>query len=136
MAAATGLELTEQKAFLTAIFYTCDTLLGPWVQINDGDWATACRYVKIVIQAERISPLTDVLVTTGTLTLDVPDLTESNVCTNVTSAGKIVSLTKAFNVANLVLLTPNRHCTVWPTAISKPSFTINPDRAEPCAATC
>ncbi len=131
MANVTGLDLIDQKAFLTAVFYTCDTPLGPWVQINDGDWAMACRYVKIVIQAERISPLTDALVTAGTLTLDVPDLTESGICTAVTSAGKVVSLTKALNVANLVLLTPKGNCKVWATAISKLGFTINTDSAGP-----
>jgi hypothetical protein len=114
MADSTGIDLTDNKAFLSAQFYVCDTMAGPWVQANDGDWVTTCRYVKIVVKAEHVSPLTDCLVTAGYLTLDVPDITETGTKTAVTSAGATVTLTKTYNAVSLVLLTPKGNVSAWP----------------------
>lgn len=131
MALATGGELTDQKAFLSAQFYVCATLAGPWIEANDGDWVLSCRYVKIVIKAEQISPLTDCLITAGALTLDVPDITESATKTGVTSAGVAVSLTHVFNAVSLVLLTPKGNCKAWASNVLPGGFTINTDSVSP-----
>lgn len=134
MANASGIDLTDTKAFLSAQFYVSDTMAGPWAPANDGDWVTTCRYVKITVKAEHISPLTDCLVTAGALTLDVPDVVETGSKTGVTSAGATVTLTKTgWHAVSLVLLTPKANCKVWPSNVNiaggNVTFTINTDSA-------
>lgn len=120
-------DVIDKKAFLGATFYTSASGSGDWVPMADGDWAIACRYVKIIVKADRVSPLTDVQVTTGTLTLDVPDITESGTAKSVSSSGLTVQLVKDWNVISVVMLTPKSNCKVWATITGANTFTVYTD---------
>ena len=98
--------LIDQKAFLTARFFvaTDSPNSASWKESRNGDWITA-RYVKIVVEVAMASPLTEITVTAGAITIDVPDVTETGSATGVTSAGKAVTFTKSFNAVSVVIAT-------------------------------
>lgn len=98
--------LIDQKAFLTARFFvaTDSAFSASWKEAANGDWITA-RYVKIVVEVAMASPLTEITVTAGAITIDVPDVTETGSKTGVTSAGAAVTFTRSFNAVSCVIAT-------------------------------
>lgn len=98
--------LIDQKAFLTARFFvaTDSAFSASWKEAANGDWITA-RYVKIVVEVAMASPLTEITVTAGAITIDVPDVTETGSKTGVTSAGAALVFTKSFHAVSCVIAT-------------------------------
>lgn len=129
MASSTPGELTDQRAFLSARFMVAadSPNSGNWVEYNNGDWITAGRYVKIVVEVAMASPLTDITVTSGFITLDVPDVTESGSKTGVTSAGVAVTFTKTFNQVNVVIATARGAAKAYTGSITKTGCTLYVD---------
>jgi len=106
MADANTQALTDQKAFLTARFFvaTDSAYSANWKEAANGDWITA-RYVKIVVEVAMASPLTEITVTAGAITIDVPDVTETGSTAGVTSAGKAIAFAKSYHSVSVVIAT-------------------------------
>ena len=106
MADSTVQSLIDQKAFLSARFLITDGLpgAGNWKEAGNGDWVSV-RYMKIVVEVEMASPLTEITVTAGTITVDVPDITETGSATGVTSTGKAITFAKDYHHVSVVLAT-------------------------------
>ncbi len=106
LASATLAELASERAFVTARFLvaTDSPQSAAWKEVQNGDWITA-RYVKLVIEVAMASPLTDITVTAGTITLDVPDVAEQGTKAGVTNATATITFAKTYNAAPFVLLT-------------------------------
>ena len=100
-------ELTDTKAFLTVQFMVASDSPNSanWTEVQNGDWVTSVRYVKLVVSVALAGPLTDVTVTSGFITLDVPDVTESGSLVGVTSAGVALTFAKTYHHVSLVLAT-------------------------------
>jgi hypothetical protein len=105
MADAYAQEIMDTRAFLSArLLVAADSPLSAnWVEVQNGDWVTAVRYVKLVIEVAMAGPLTDVTVTAGFITLDVPDITESGSKAGVTSGGAALVFTKSYHTVTCVL---------------------------------
>lgn len=123
LADSLGQDLVDTHAFLSAQFYT-STDGTTWTPANNGDWCT-CRYVKIIVQAEKISALTQVDVTAGSLYLDVPDKTQTG--TVSVTGSQTVALPDGWTQVDLVLLTPHASCKTWATSVGPAGFTLNTD---------
>ncbi|MDY7537684.1 phage tail protein [Undibacterium sp. 5I1] len=126
LAEYTGLQMEDPQAFLSAKLYiTSDPpQAANWAEVIEGQ-PTAGRYIKLVIEALSVGPLTRVRVTSGAITLDVPDLTQTG-SASMTSATMFVGLSK-FNVVSTVLATPSLSARMWVTNVTKSGFTLNTD---------
>lgn len=98
--------LIDKKAFLTARFFvaTDSPYSASWKEATNGDWITA-RYVKIVVEVAMASPLTEITVTAGAITIDVPDVSETGSKTGVTSAGQAITFAKSYHSVSCVIAT-------------------------------
>lgn len=76
-----------------------------WAQAINGQWLASVRYLKLSVTVSEASPLTEVLVTAGSVWLDVPDITESGSVANVGTAGTVVTLSKTFRNVKSVIAT-------------------------------
>ena len=125
MADATVQELIDEKAFLAARFLVTANNPGDpgWVDAANGDWVKA-RYVKIVVEVAMASPLTEITVTAGAITIDVPDVSETGTVSGVTSAGKYVAFTKSYHNVSVVLATARGAAKAWVTGVTKEGCTI------------
>lgn len=133
LADSSVLKLIDRSAYVGVKFYvnpTDDVLSGQWNEVVDGDWITA-RYVKCVIEVLEASPLTEIIVNEGTITLDVPDLIESGMATGVTSAGTAITLTKPFNVVSVVLATARGNPKAQVSNVTATGFTLKTNSATP-----
>lgn len=107
MSGAYPQEVTDTKAFLSARLLVANDSPNSanWVEVQNGDWVTSVRYVKLVVEVALAGPLTDVTVTAGFITLDVPDISEQGSKTGVTSAGAAITFVKTYNHISAVLAT-------------------------------
>jgi hypothetical protein len=112
-------ELINQNVFLTAQLFVSsnDALIGGnWQQVNNGDFVNGMRYAKIVITSLLNSPLTDVIITAGNVTLDVVPVTESGSVSVTGSQG--ITLSQKYHAApTSVTLTADGNATCWVTNI-------------------
>lgn len=76
-----------------------------WTQAINGQWLASVRYLKLSVTVSEASPLTEILVTAGSVWLDVPDITESGSVADVGTAGTVVNLTKTFRNVKSVIAT-------------------------------
>lgn len=107
MAYATPQEIMDTKAFLSArLLVASDSAYsGNWTEVQNGDWVSGVRYVKLVVEVAMAGPLTDVTVTAGYITLDVPDISEQGTLTGVTSAGSLLTFAKTYHHISTVIAT-------------------------------
>ena len=122
-------EIADQKAFLTVrLLVASDSPSSAnWAEIQNGDWVTAARYVKMVIDVAMAGPLTDITVTAGYVTLDVPDITETGSATGVTSAGHAVIFSKTYNTVHVVIATARGAAKVYTGSITNTGCTLYVD---------
>lgn len=121
----TGDALADTKVHLEAdIYISADSLT--WRAVKNDDWVTSVRYVKIAASVLQASPLSECKVTSGAITIDVPDITESKFETGLTGTSKAVTFTKNFNVCSIVIANAiGTGLNAWATNVTKTGFTLN-----------
>jgi len=124
----TAADLENQQAFLSARLYiTSDPpAAANWTEVVDGQ-PVAGRYVRMVVEALNVGPLTRVRVTAGAITLDVPDKTLTGKASMGTTS-LFVGLA-GWNNVSVVIATPDKSCKVWVTGVTTSGFTLNTDSA-------
>lgn len=130
LAEYTAAELANDKAFLSVKLYITsgNPSTSVWTEIQDEQVVTG-RYVKMVIQALSVGPLTRVRVTSGAIALDVPDKTLTGKITFSGSSGFVG--VADFTKINVVLCTPDKPSRVWANNLTALGFTVNTDNAAP-----
>ena len=129
LGASTAQDLIDTRAFLTvALLVSTDNTT--WRPVQSGDWITA-RYVRLAVEVAMASPLTEVRVTAGTLTLDVEDIIETGSKTGVTNAGSAITFTKPFSVVSVVIGTARGAARVHATNVTAAGCTLWTDSATP-----
>lgn len=120
--------LIDQKAFLSVRFFTATDSPNSahWVEAGNGDWVTA-RYVKLVIDVAMASPMTDITVTAGAITIDVPDVTESGSAAGVTSTGKAITFSKEYSHVSVVIATARGAAKAYTGSITTTGCTLYVD---------
>jgi len=126
LAEYTSQEVANDSAFLTArLFVTSgDPSTADWIEAASGDTVT-CRYVKVVVESLNTGPLTRVRVTSGGVTLDVPDKTFADTVTLASS--NLTVPVVGFNNISAILASPNISCKWWITNKTNTSFRLNTD---------
>lgn len=115
-------QLIDTKAFVTvALLASSDNVT--WREVANGDWVSA-RYYKVAGQVAMASPLTEVRVTAGTLTIDVEDIIETGSKAGVTNAGSAVTFTKPFSVVSVVIATARGNATAYATGVGPTGCTL------------
>ncbi len=118
-------DINNNRALLSAkLFITTDNpAAANWVEAAPGQKVT-CRYVKLVIQALDVGPLTRVRVTSAGISLDVDDKTKAaSVVVNSTS--QFVPL-PGFKALGSAVLTPDVACTLSTQYATGAVFEANP----------
>lgn len=125
MADATAQSLIDQQAFLSARFMITagNPGDGGWTEATNGDWVTA-RYLKIVVEVAMASPLTEITITSGTISIDVPDITETGSATGVTSSGKAILFDRSYHNVSVVLATARGAARAHVTAVTPIGCTL------------
>lgn len=126
LAEYTDKDISNKNAFLSVKLYgvSDNPATGVWKEINYGEIST-CRYVKMIIEALDIGPLTRVRIIAGSIFLDVPDKTLEG-SRSTSSASEYISVSD-FNMINLVLVSTDKPCRSWVNNVTKDGFTINHD---------
>lgn len=121
----TGAAMSDTKVHLEADLYvSADNLT--WKAAQNDDWVTNVRYVKIVASVLQASPLSECKVTSGAVTIDVPDITESRLEIGLTGISKAVTFTKIFNACSVALANAiGSGLNAWATNVTKTGFTLN-----------
>ncbi|MFZ3044712.1 MAG: phage tail protein [Desulfatirhabdiaceae bacterium] len=93
-----------------------------WKKANLYDWVT-CRYFKVKGTMAKASPLDEIKITEGNLSLDVPDIIQDG---NILVTGGTYDLTfpRAFNVCNFIMCTASGSATAQHSNESITGFTI------------
>ena len=118
-------EIVDMKAFLSAkITVRAADPTKPWRDVENGDWVTDVRYVKMVVSVMMASPLTDITVTALNVTLDTPDVMEFGSVTDVTTSGKTVACVKKFNHISAILCTVRGNTNVYTNNVSTTDFNV------------
>jgi hypothetical protein len=120
----TALELEDQKTHVEADLYISTDNIT-WATAKNNDWITA-QYIKFVGAVTYASPLSEVKIGTGQITIDVPDLTESKKEVGVTGGSKAITFTKGFRQVKSVLCNGvGAGITAWATNVTAAGFTLN-----------
>ncbi len=132
-------EIMDTKAFVSVrLLVASDSPeSGNWMEVQNGDWVTEVRYVKLVAAVTMAGPLTDITITAGAITLDVPDVSEVAEVTGVTNAGKAVTFQKTYHVAPMVMTGAAGAVKSWadPASITVTGCTLYTDSATPTTVT-
>lgn len=100
----TAEQLMDARAFVVVqILVSADAVT--WREVVNGQWVSGIRYAKVFVQVGEASPLTEILVTAGSMWLDVPDIAEGGTTANVGTAYVNVPLAKKYSVIKSVLAT-------------------------------
>lgn len=93
-----------------------------WTPVAVGDYVTA-RYFRLRVQVLLASPMTQIDITAGRITLDMPDLSETG---TVALAGtyQAVTFTKSFTAVTYVVCNAAGAAQAWPQSVSSAGFTI------------
>lgn len=119
-------QMDEQRTFVGAVFRVSEDGTT-WKNAQDGDYVKA-RYVSLAVSVLYASPLAEIKVTAGVITIDVVDITESGKTANVGTSVN-VSLTKPFREVRSVLTIAAGNAKAWPSNVTATDFTINKDIA-------
>lgn len=111
-------EIVDDKAFLTVKFLVASDSPNSanWTEYQNGDWISAGRYVKLVVQVALAGPLTDVTVTAAAITLDVPDVSAQGTVSGVTTAGTPVTTTTTFHHVDSIIVSAQGNATAYTSA--------------------
>lgn len=123
LAPLTADQITSDDALLTAdLFVSADNL--NWKMVKDGDWVSDIRHVRVKGSVLYASPLDEITITQTTLSIDVPDMTETG--TRVVTGGTAaITFTKPFRVCTFVMCNCQGNFVAWSTSITKNGFTLN-----------
>jgi hypothetical protein len=117
-------ELASNSVFLTAdVEISTDNVT--WAPAAVGAWVTM-RYCRFVVRILHASPLVDIRITSGTLILDVPDITET-ATTTITggSITKVITLSKPFSEVHAVICNAMGIQAAWASSVTSTGFTLN-----------
>ncbi|NOR27615.1 MAG: hypothetical protein GQ540_03690 [Lutibacter sp.] len=121
----TGEELMGTRTNISVVVLTSTDGVD-YVERSPDDWVTDIRYLKIRGEMLYATPLADIVIEEGTMTLDVPDLTYDG--TEIISSPdttKVITFTTPFNSISSVICNADGVATSYPTNVSETGFTIN-----------
>lgn len=122
----TAADIDDSSAWIGATLFASTSPTGPWEEVVDGQRVT-CRYVRMLVRALRISPLTRVRITATQLTLDVDDIDFSGTVTMNAGTTHVDLTGKGLHVVRAVFTQGRGAVKTWPSNVAPDGFDINTD---------